>query len=49
MIVIVDLKFPYLGLIISGGHTQILVARGVGDYDLLGTTQDDAIGIDCRR
>lgn len=35
---------PYLLLLISGGHTQILQVNGVGDYDLLGTTIDDAIG-----
>jgi N6-L-threonylcarbamoyladenine synthase len=36
--------FPFLVLIASGGHTQILAARGVGDYDRLGATMDDAIG-----
>jgi N6-L-threonylcarbamoyladenine synthase len=35
---------PYLLLLISGGHTQLLVVRGVGDYDRLGTTIDDALG-----
>ena len=39
-----DLKFPYLLLLVSGGHTQILVVNGVGDYELLGTTLDDACG-----
>ena len=38
------LAFPYLLLLASGGHTQILAVRGVGDYDRLGTTLDDAIG-----
>eukprot|EP00474_Spongospora_subterranea_P010830 CRZ11288.1 hypothetical protein [Spongospora subterranea] len=38
------LTFPYLAMILSGGHTQILVVNGIGRYDLLGTTQDDAIG-----
>jgi len=39
-----DLEFPYLVLLVSGGHTQILVAQGVGKYKLLGTTIDDALG-----
>ena len=36
--------FPYLLLLASGGHTQLLVVKGVGDYLRLGTTIDDAIG-----
>src|SRR5215813_729350 len=36
--------FPYCLFLASGGHTQILAVKGVGDYTLLGTTQDDAIG-----
>jgi len=36
--------FPYLVLLVSGGHCQLLEARGVGDYTLLGTTLDDAVG-----
>lgn len=36
--------FPYLLLLLSGGHCQILLVRGVGDYVLLGQTIDDAIG-----
>ena len=36
--------FPYLLLLASGGHTQLLAVRGVGDYLRLGTTVDDAIG-----
>ena len=38
------LAFPYLLLLASGGHTQILAVKGVGDYLRLGTTMDDAIG-----
>lgn len=37
-------NFPYLLLLVSGGHTQILAVRGVGDYLRLGATLDDAIG-----
>ena len=36
--------FPYLLLLVSGGHTQLLAVKGVGDYVRLGTTVDDAIG-----
>jgi len=39
-----DVKFPYLVLLISGGHTQILIAEAVGKYKRLGTTLDDAAG-----
>jgi N6-L-threonylcarbamoyladenine synthase len=36
--------FPYCLFLASGGHTQIVAVRGVGDYARIGTTQDDAIG-----
>jgi N6-L-threonylcarbamoyladenine synthase len=36
--------FPYCLFLASGGHTQVLAVRGVGDYVRLGTTMDDAIG-----
>ena len=36
--------FPYCLFLASGGHTQIVAVRGVGDYVRLGTTLDDAIG-----
>ena len=35
---------PYLVLLVSGGHTQLLLVRGVGRYQRLGTTIDDALG-----
>lgn len=38
------IAFPFLLLLVSGGHTQLLAVRGVGDYARLGTTIDDAIG-----
>ena len=38
------LDFPYLLLLVSGGHTQILLVRGVGDYQRWATTIDDALG-----
>ncbi len=39
-----QVAFPYFLLLISGGHCQQLVVRGVGDYVRLGTTRDDALG-----
>ena len=38
------IKFPYLLLLISGGHTQFLEVNGVNKYKRLGTTIDDALG-----
>jgi N6-L-threonylcarbamoyladenine synthase len=38
------LEFPYLLLLVSGGHCQLLEVRGVGDYRRLATTIDDAAG-----
>src|SRR5581483_2405421 len=38
------LDFPYLLLLVSGGHCQLLEVRGVGDYRRLATTIDDAAG-----
>jgi N6-L-threonylcarbamoyladenine synthase len=38
------LPFPFLCLLVSGGHNLLVLARGVGDYALLGTTLDDAAG-----
>src|SRR5205823_10320766 len=39
-----DLNFPYLLLLVSGGHCQLLEVRDVGDYRRLATTIDDAAG-----
>ena len=39
-----DVAFPYLLLLVSGGHCQLLAVEGVGRYKLLGTTIDDALG-----
>jgi N6-L-threonylcarbamoyladenine synthase len=39
-----NLAFPYLLLLVSGGHTQFLAVEGVGRYRRLGTTIDDALG-----
>lgn len=37
-------EFPFIALLVSGGHTQLLAVKGVGDYHLLGQTLDDAVG-----
>ncbi len=39
-----DIAFPYLLLLVSGGHCQLLIVEGVGRYVRLGTTIDDAAG-----
>ena len=36
--------FPFVALLVSGGHTQLLAVRGWGKYELLGDTLDDAAG-----
>ncbi len=39
-----ELKFPFISLVISGGHTHIFLVNGVGAYRLMGKTLDDAVG-----
>lgn len=39
-----DVAFPYFLLLVSGGHCQMLIVRGVGYYELIGQTKDDALG-----
>lgn len=36
--------FPFVALLVSGGHTQLMLVRAIGDYELLGETLDDACG-----
>ena len=38
------LEFPFIVLLVSGGHTQLIEAHTLGDYELLGDTLDDAVG-----
>ena len=38
------LDFPFICLLVSGGHTQIWLIKGMGNYVLLGETRDDAAG-----
>lgn len=39
-----ELAFPFVALIVSGGHTLLVHARTIGDYEILGETLDDAVG-----
>jgi len=39
-----EIKFPAIALIVSGGHTQIILVNKIGDYKILGETRDDAAG-----
>ena len=39
-----ETSFPYLLLLVSGGHCQLLHVKGLGDYERLGSTIDDAVG-----
>jgi len=41
--------FPFLCLLVSGGHNLLAVAEGVGRYELLGATLDDAVGAHAAR
>jgi len=40
----IEVEFPCLGVVLSGGHTAICLMRSVGNYELIGQTVDDAIG-----
>jgi N6-L-threonylcarbamoyladenine synthase len=37
-------RFPFVALLVSGGHTQLMRVGGIGDYEVLGETLDDAAG-----
>src|SRR6266571_1099873 len=37
-------SFPFVALLVSGGHTQLMRVAGVGEYEMLGETLDDAAG-----
>ena len=39
-----NIEFPYILLLISGGHSQLLIVEELGNYSQLGTTLDDAVG-----
>ncbi len=37
-------QFPFMALLVSGGHTLLVAVRGIGDYEILGESLDDAVG-----
>jgi len=37
-------EYPFLGLVVSGGHTVLVLVRGLGRYEVVGRTLDDAVG-----
>jgi len=39
-----DIQFPFITLLVSGGHTQLITSKKLGEYELLGESVDDAIG-----
>ena len=39
-----EINYPFICLVVSGGHTQIVIAKGAGDYHTIGRTIDDAAG-----
>jgi len=39
-----NIKFPFISLIVSGGHTELVKVKDFGDYEVLGKTRDDACG-----
>ncbi len=39
-----DLPFPLLALLVSGGHTELVLTKNYGDYEKIGQTRDDAVG-----
>ena len=39
-----SIQFPFLCLLVSGGHTQLILAKALGEYEILGESLDDAIG-----
>jgi N6-L-threonylcarbamoyladenine synthase len=39
-----DLEFPLLALLVSGGHTELVLTKSYGDYEKIGQTRDDAVG-----
>ena len=41
---VAPLKFPLMGLVVSGGHTELVYMKEEGHFDIIGETQDDAVG-----
>lgn len=42
-----NVQFPFLCMLVSGGHNMLLIAHQVGNYTLLGSTLDDSVGVLC--
>jgi len=41
---VTEMQFPLIALVVSGGHTELVLMRGHGEYEILGETRDDAAG-----
>ncbi|MFD1418981.1 tRNA (adenosine(37)-N6)-threonylcarbamoyltransferase complex transferase subunit TsaD [Companilactobacillus keshanensis] len=41
---VADLQYPFMALLVSGGHTEIVLVRSPGEFETLGDTRDDAVG-----
>ncbi|WP_125714404.1 tRNA (adenosine(37)-N6)-threonylcarbamoyltransferase complex transferase subunit TsaD [Companilactobacillus kedongensis] len=41
---VADLQYPFMALLVSGGHTEIVLVRAPGEFETLGDTRDDAVG-----
>ncbi|MEX1012892.1 MAG: tRNA (adenosine(37)-N6)-threonylcarbamoyltransferase complex transferase subunit TsaD [Waddliaceae bacterium] len=39
-----EIEYPCIGAVLSGGHTSLVLVKNIGEYELIGQTQDDAIG-----
>lgn len=39
-----EIPYPHVCLVVSGGHTEVVIVRGIGDYEIIGQTRDDAAG-----
>ena len=39
-----NLQFPMIGLLVSGGHTELIISKNIGKYQKIGATKDDAAG-----
>ena len=39
-----EMKFPLLNIVVSGGHTELILIKKIGNYEMLGSTRDDAAG-----
>lgn len=42
--VLANITFPAIGLLVSGGHTELILMRGISEYEMIGATKDDAVG-----